>query len=42
MERIIKVRGLCKSFILGKTSNNVLKNINLDIYEKDFTVIMGS
>ncbi|MRZ29954.1 ATP-binding cassette domain-containing protein, partial [Paeniclostridium sordellii] len=34
--------GLCKSFILGKTANNVLKNINLDIYEGDFTVIMGS
>ncbi|MEW8957445.1 ABC transporter ATP-binding protein [Clostridium sp.] len=42
MESIVKARGLCKSFILGKTSNNVLKNINLDIYEGDFTVIMGS
>lgn len=42
MKSIIKARGLCKSFILGKTSNNVLKNINLDIYEGDFTVIMGS
>ncbi|WP_042273492.1 ABC transporter ATP-binding protein [[Clostridium] dakarense] len=42
MESIIKARGLCKSFILGKTANNVLKNINLDIYEGDFTVIMGS
>lgn len=42
MESIIKARGLCKSFILGKTGNNVLKNINLDIYKGDFTVIMGS
>lgn len=42
MKSIIKARGLCKSFILGKTANNVLKNINLDIYEGDFTVIMGS
>ena len=42
MESIIKANGLCKSFILGKTSNNVLKNINLDIYKSDFTVIMGS
>lgn len=39
---IIKTRGLCKSFILGKTSNNVLKNIDLNIYKGDFTVIMGS
>jgi len=42
MKSIIKARGLCKSFILGKTGNNVLKNINLDIYEGDFTIIMGS
>lgn len=42
MKSIIKARGLCKSFIIGKTGNNVLKNINLDIYEGDFTVIMGS
>lgn len=42
MKSIIKARGLCKSFILGKTANNVLKNINLDIYEGNFTVIMGS
>ena len=42
MESIIKTKNLCKSFILGKESNNVLKNINLEIYEGDFTVIMGS
>lgn len=42
MESIIKARGLCKSFIIGKTANNVLKNVNLDIYDGDFTVIMGS
>lgn len=42
MESVIRTRGLCKSFIVGKTGNNVLKNINLDIYEGDFTVIMGS
>lgn len=42
MKSIIKARGLCKSFIIGKTGHNVLKNINLDIYEGDFTVIMGS
>lgn len=42
MESIIKTKGLCKSFILGKTGHNVLKNIDLDIYKGDFTVIMGS
>ncbi len=39
---IIKTDKLCKSFITGKTSNNVLRNIDLEIYEGDFTIIMGS
>lgn len=39
---LIKSEKLCKSFITGKTANNVLKNIDLEIYEGDFTVIMGS
>lgn len=39
---LIKTEKLCKSFITGKTANNVLKNIDLEIYEGDFTVIMGS
>lgn len=39
---ILKTENLCKSFIMGKNAVNVLKNINLEIYEGDFTVIMGS
>ncbi|WP_167956086.1 ABC transporter ATP-binding protein [Anaerosporobacter faecicola] len=39
---IIETKQLCKSYILGKTGMHVLKNINLEIYEGDFTVIMGS
>lgn len=39
---VIHTNKLCKSFITGKTANNVLKNIDLDIYEGDFTIIMGS
>ncbi|MDP4146339.1 MAG: ABC transporter ATP-binding protein [Bacillota bacterium] len=39
---ILKANNLCKSFVTGKTSLNVIKNLNLDIYEGDFTVIMGS
>jgi putative ABC transport system ATP-binding protein len=42
MKTIIKTKSLCKSFILGKTGLNVLKNIEMEIYEGDFTVIMGS
>lgn len=39
---IISTKQLCKTYILGKTGTNVLKNIDLEIYEGDFTVIMGS
>lgn len=39
---VIKASNLCKSFVTGKTALNVIKNLNLDIYEGDFTVIMGS
>lgn len=39
---IIETKQLCKTYILGKTGLNVLKNIDLEIYEGDFTVIMGS
>lgn len=39
---VIKTNNLCKSFVTGKTALNVIKNLNLEIYEGDFTVIMGS
>ena len=39
---IVKTEDLCKSFIIGKNGNNVLKNLNMEIYKGDFTVIMGS
>ena len=39
---VIKASNLCKSFITGKTALNVIKNLSLNIYEGDFTVIMGS
>ena len=39
---IMKTELLCKSFVSDGEVNNVLKNISLDIYENDFTVIMGS
>lgn len=39
---VIETKNLCKSFVTGKTANHVLKNVNLSIYEGDFTIIMGS
>ncbi len=38
---IIKTNKLCKSYIIGKQGIHVLKNIDLELYEGDFTVIMG-
>lgn len=39
---IIKANGLCKSYSTDGKFNHILVNIDLDIYEKDFTVVMGS
>lgn len=39
---IITTELLCKSFISDGEVNNVIKNLDLEVYEGDFTVIMGS
>ncbi len=39
---IIRTDMLCKSFVTDGEINHVIKNMNLEIYEGDFTVIMGS
>lgn len=39
---ILKTEKLCKSFRSGVQEQQVLKDLNIEIYEKDFTVIMGS
>ena len=39
---VIKTELLCKSFIIDGEINNIIKNMDLEIYEDDFTVIMGS
>lgn len=42
MEKILEIKNLCKSFSHDGGQIHVLSNLNLDIYEGDFTVIMGS
>ena len=43
MEKVIlKIKSLSKSFAHNGGQMHVLSNLNLDIYEGDFTVIMGS
>lgn len=39
---VIHTEVLCKSFLVDGEVNNIIKNMDLDIYEGDFTVIMGS
>lgn len=41
-ETIIYTKELCKSFSTGNVSQQVLKNIDMNIYRGDFTVIMGN
>ena len=39
---IIKTDKLCKSFSVGGSTQHIIENMDLEIYEGDFTVIMGS
>lgn len=39
---ILRAEGLCKSYANGGVQTHVLDKVNVEIYEGDFTVIMGS
>lgn len=39
---ILTARGLCKSYAHNGRQNHILSNVDLALYEGDFTVIMGS
>ncbi len=39
---ILSAKNLCKSFASNGVQNHVLDHVNLSIYERDFTVIMGA
>lgn len=41
MEVVIEAKGLCKTFKLGDTEVEILKDINLNIHKGDFVSIMG-
>lgn len=42
MKTIIETNKLCKTFSNGGMQQHILKNIDLEIYEGDFTIIMGA
>ena len=39
---ILDGRGLCKTFVNGQVASHVIRNLDIEIYEGDFTVIMGT
>jgi len=41
MRHILKVKNLCKTYVVNKRQNHVLKNINMEIKEGEFVSIMG-
>ena len=41
-KRIIYTKDLCKSFTSGTVEQQVLKSLDMEIYQGDFTVIMGN
>lgn len=41
METVLDVKGLCKTYIVNKYSNNVLRNIDFRLEEGEFVSIMG-
>lgn len=41
MTEVLKIENLCKTYIINKRQNNVLKNVNFTVNEGDMTAIMG-
>jgi ABC-type microcin C transport system duplicated ATPase subunit YejF len=41
MEKILEVKDLCKTYIVNKIQNNVLKNINFSIEKGELVSVMG-
>ena len=41
MKNILEIKNLKKDYVNNKIKTNILDNISVDIYEGDFTVIMG-
>ena len=37
----LKVKDLCKTYIVNKRQNNVLRNVNLEVQEGEMAAIMG-
>ena len=41
MNTILETKNLCKTYIINKRQNNVLKNVNFSIAEGEMVAVMG-
>ncbi len=41
MENVLEVKDLCKTYVVNKRQNNVLKNVNFHIQKGEMTAVMG-
>ena len=41
MEKVLEVRDLCKTYIINKRQNNVLRNVSFDIDRGEMVAVMG-
>ena len=41
MSTILSVKDLCKTYIVRKNSNNVLRNISFELNDGEFITVMG-
>ncbi len=42
MKTILSAKGLCKSYAHNGEQNHIISNVDLELYDGDFTVIMGA
>lgn len=42
MAALLCAKDLCKTYVIDKRQNNVLKNVNLEVKEGEMVAIMGS
>ncbi|MBQ8316237.1 MAG: ATP-binding cassette domain-containing protein, partial [Lachnospiraceae bacterium] len=41
MRTVLETKNLCKTYIVNKRQNNVLKNVNLAVEEGEMVAVMG-